>query len=643
MAGSDYQLRLRATLDTTQVQQELKKLRAAQTMSFDQGGSGTSKGLQGVSNMQKIEVQLTKLNSSIAGLQQAIERLSRTQSNTAHQSNVLQGKLKSPQLPYGLTKKEFGNWLDSNEYKSLNRKVANLLKSNADRYNGRFANYEGKAYDLTDPYLANRVMGNGVLKGLDKSLNKTNYQDQITNWNRMNQHQAQNQQFTQGRQFAGVIGGQLLGGAGDIASAMGYTNLGNFINSVGSGVTGGASAAMGMSLAGFGAKASSVVGIAVGLGTAIAENISNMEQLAQAVSKTAQAFEENYKWLHHQTIGIQDSIIGSRHRTRANQLLESGNIDEAKKQADYWTNAYESAKSSFDNTRDPWQVERDIREKAEQEKAMVEKYIPTSFAEDWFGKDNTTVGFLNKALGFQTYGMRKQDILNQIDDDAQRQIRDMQQRYKDLESEMNKYKGYADTYQSVADKLENDKNAEAQKSNAEVQKRLSLSERNDQAMARYEAQSRANKTKALANDILGNNNLSPLEKFTKISDELDKLRATRKTALEGAYGISKDIANGKMTSEEMTRAMAKQSKYEFQASSAANLIGILENALTNISTQTIAPDLSHMTSLSQYGFNMGEKDDRVERMEKYYNKSLTLQQQIKDKLQEGIKTEAVYN
>ena len=99
-------------------------------------------------------------------------------------------------------------------------------------------------------------------------------------------------------------------------------------------------------------------------------------------------------------MGIQDSIIGSRHRTRAEQLMESGNIDEAKKQANYWTNAYESAKSSFDNTRDPWQVERDIREKAEREKAMVEKYIPTSFAEDWFGKDNTTVEFLNKAFGF---------------------------------------------------------------------------------------------------------------------------------------------------------------------------------------------------------------------------------------------------
>ena len=63
----------------------------------------------------------------------------------------------------------------------------------------------------------------------------------------------------------------------------------------------------------------------------------------------------------------------------------------------------------------------------------------------------------------------------------------------------------------------------------------------------------------------------------------------------------------------------------------------------DISTKIVAPDLSHVTSLAQYGFNMGEKNDNVERMEKYYTKSLTLQQQIKDKIQEGIKTEAIYN
>ena len=637
--GNDYQLRLRATLDTTQVQQELKKLRSAQAMVLDPGGSGTNKGLQGVSHMQKIEVQLTKLNSSIAGLQRAIEQLSRTQANTTQQSNVLQGRFKSPQLPYGMTKKEFGNWLDSSEYKKLNKKVIDTFKKHA-RTNGRYANYEGEAFDMTDPYLANRVMGTGVLKGVDKSLNKSNYQDQITNWNRMNNHQAQKQQFTQGRQFAGVIGGQLLGSAGELVSSLGYTDIGNIVSSVGSGVTGGASAAMGMSLAGFGVKASSGVGIAVGLATVITENISNMEQLAQTVNKTAQAFEENYKSLHRQTMGIQDSIIGSRHRTRANQLMESGNIDEAKKQAKYWSDAYEQSKQKFESITDPQEEEKKILDRAEKKKQAVDdalKGTNLAFAESTLGEN------LFKVMGMPGAETQRVQVKNKIDEDAQRQIRDMHQRYKDLESEMNKYKGYADTYQSVADKLQNDKNAEVQKSDAEVQKRLALSERNDQTIARYEAQSRVTKTQALANGILGNNNLSPLEKFNKISDELDKLRATRKTALEGAYGISKEIAGGKMTSEEMTRAMAKQSKYEFQASSAANLIGMLENALTNINTQTIAPDLSHMTSLSQYGFNMGEKDDRVERMEKYYNKSLTLQQQIKDKLQEGIRTEAVYN
>ena len=94
----------------------------------------------------------------------------------------------------------------------------------------------------------------------------------------------------------------------------------------------------------------------------------------------------------------------------------------------------------------------------------------------------------------------------------------MQSGYAKLEADMNKAKGIAAEYQSVVEKIENkDKDAKA-KSDAEVQKRLALSERNDQTMARYEAQSRANSTRVFANGILGNNNLGPLEKFNKISD-----------------------------------------------------------------------------------------------------------------------------
>lgn len=129
MAGSDYSLRLRATIDTTQVQQELKKLRAAQVMAFDQGGSVTSKGLQGVSNMQKIEVQLTKLNSSISGLQRAIEQLSRMKANYPNQANIPNKASGLPYLPPGMNKSQFNSWMGSKEYARLNRRVIDLLKS----------------------------------------------------------------------------------------------------------------------------------------------------------------------------------------------------------------------------------------------------------------------------------------------------------------------------------------------------------------------------------------------------------------------------------------------------------------------------------------------------------------------------------
>lgn len=144
---------------------------------------------------------------------------------------------------------------------------------------------------------------------------------------------------------------------------------------------------------------------------------------------------------------------------------------------------------------------------------------------------------------------------------------------------MNKAKGIAAEYQSVVEKIENKDKADKAKSDAEVQKRLVLDERNEQTIARYRAQGEANRTQAFANDVLGDKLTSPLEKFNKIAEQLDAARARRNEALTGAYGIAKDIAGGKMTSEEMTRAMAKQNRLDTQASQQQNLIGILETAL----------------------------------------------------------------
>lgn len=646
MAGNDYSLRLKATLDTSQVKQELNRLRAAQAQAAQEMGGSVKGAPMGMAHMQKIEVQLTKLNTTISGLQHAIEQLTRTQNQQLNAANTPKHSGGSMWMPPGLSKSQFGNWVSSKEYGQLNQRVRNLLMAKTSTLGG-VANIGGGVYKLNDPYLAHALWGTGALKSLDPAFTKSSYRDYMTNWNQQYsvpiQDKRQRAAMRQGRQFAGLIGGQLLGGAGDIANAMGYTGLGNILGNIGAGITGGASAAMGMSLAGLGGKAAGGIGIAVGLATTITKNISSMEQLAVSVNKAAKAFDENYQVLHRQTKGIQDSILASRHETRANQLLESGNIEEAKKQADYWTKAYESTKSSFENMKSPFQTESDIREEAKRQKAQVEKYIPTNRAEDWFGTDNAAVEFLTKALGFETYGMRKQEILNEIDQDAQRQIQEMHQRYKDLEAEMNQAKDFREKYQRVVDKIESDRKSDKEKSDAEVQKRLALDERNEQNIARYQAQSALNQTQLFGQGIIDNKELSPLEKFNKIAEELDKLRISRSEKMSEAFGISKEIQGGKMTSEDMARAMAKQARIEFEASSIQNQIGVLESLLGNINTNTIAPDLSHVTSLAQYGFNMGEKNDNVERMERYYTKSINLQQRIKDKLEEGVKTEAIYN
>lgn len=72
-------------------------------------------------------------------------------------------------------------------------------------------------------------------------------------------------------------------------------------------------------------------------------------------------------------------------------------------------------------------------------------------------------------------------------------------------------------------------------------------------------------------------------------------------------------------------------------------IDVLENALRDITSNVTAPDFSHMTSLAQYGFNMGERENTEQVMQDYYGKMTDLTKQIRDKLDQGIKTQATYS
>ena len=588
--------------------------------------------------MQKIEVQLTKLNSSIAGLQRAIEQLSRTQSNTAHQSNVLQGRFKSPQLPYGMTKKEFGNWLDSSEYKKLNKKVIDTLKEHA-RTNGKWANYEGEVFDMTDPYLANRVMGTGVLKGVDKSLNKSNYQDLMTNWNRMNNHQAQKQQFTQGRQIASYIGGQMLGGAGELATSLGYNRTGAVLGGIGEGVTAGGSMAFTASLIGAGAVAGPI-GIIVGLGTAALAVTKSLNEMNEASKQAAENQRKVADTLLQTSIAQSTDRYGTWQGIRAQQALNENNLPVAKERAAYFKKELNKSQGIYFSLQDPKAYEEKIRKDAELKKnsTVTERRVVSG--------GGTATG--NYSMSIEEYQRELTDEEKaEIDKAANESILAYQKKFEVAKKEYQAALQNSKTWDDVAKALQNQKDAADKMSretrNQEFLKRRQLREGALFAADAYIQSDRIRSTQIMAMDIMNNKKSSPLEKFNQIAKELDRLRADRKSLVEKAYSINKDIAKGGRDSNELADMTRRRDQLLKDAGYLAQRAGILESELGNISTSTLAPDLSHMTSLAQYGFNMGEKDNSVERMEKYYNRSLTLQQQIKDKLQEGIKTEAVYN
>ena len=127
--ASQYNLNLKATLDTSQVQQELQKLRTAQLAAGSDDGNSFSKGAPGTAHMQKIEVQLTKLNSAISGLQRSIEQLARSQGKPVgpSSSNVSPS---GSSLPIALSNQKsdaMSAWLASPKYKQFNKLTTSIV------------------------------------------------------------------------------------------------------------------------------------------------------------------------------------------------------------------------------------------------------------------------------------------------------------------------------------------------------------------------------------------------------------------------------------------------------------------------------------------------------------------------------------
>lgn len=652
--ASEYKLALKATLDTSQVQQELQRLKQSYTVGSEDRNS-FSKGVQGTTNMQKLEVQLTRLGQSITGLQRAIEQLARSQlRNSPNQPASISSK-GSGMPALTPTKPNWGQWLNSKEYKSFNDKMRRIFESELDDEERNFMYMRSGAKGIDDPFLAHRIISNPEL-GKQIFGKKFDYAKEIFDIQKADYKLVQQQDnrlaaMSRNREMASIIGGQLFGGAANIASDLGYTGTANVLGAVGSGFTAGGGAAMAASILGAN-SAAGPIGMLVGLASIFSTLYSSASDAATAIQKMSEQMNEAFKTLHSNTLNIQRSVQETRHQTNADMLERTGNIEEARKLAEYWKENSQSLQKQFADS-DPLAEERKIRERGEARKRNIDRAMKEGTASLL---DNDLASFLTHLSGGLNVKENAQKAKNMVDQQTTEQIADMQRKYAAMQQDITSAQKQQAVYQGVVDKLEGQQKnelakltaesaAKAAAAAAEVKARQRLNEANNAAIFEYKTKSQLNQTQNFVNGIIDNKNLGALDKFNTIAAELDAARSQKNSAMNSAFDIARYLKQneGMIGSTEIQAKQKQQAQYDKEAAVAEERIGVLENALASIQTNTIAPDLSHITSLAQYGFNMGEKDNSVERMEKYYNKSLNLQQQIKDKLQEGVKTEAVYN
>lgn len=252
-------------------------------------------------------------------------------------------------------------------------------------------------------------------------------------------------------------------------------------------------------------------------------------------------------------------------------------------------------------------------------------------------------------LGMQTPGEYLKGLLGDrsLDNETiQKRLQAYQQEYDNAQKLMQITQQQADATKSLADEMQRFKDqteavARAFNNAMGARNLTAISNAREFGVDRI-LQDQVRRQEVFANGVLHSDDLAPREKFTQLTEALDQARRSRNQYLNQAYALNRDAQLGNHSAAEREDIIRRRDWAMRQAGVQGNMASILENALKEIQVQNWRPNLQNLTSLSQFGFGMGEKDDGVDIMERYWSRQIDLTRQIRDKLDEGPKSEAVY-
>lgn len=251
-------------------------------------------------------------------------------------------------------------------------------------------------------------------------------------------------------------------------------------------------------------------------------------------------------------------------------------------------------------------------------------------------------------LQMQTPGTYLKGMLAEgLDNETiQKRLQAYQQEYDNASKLMQLTQQQADATKSLTDELERFKDqAEAVSrafNNALGRRSLNAIQNATEFGVDRQLEDQIRSQRIFANEVLADENSTPQAQFGRLSSALDAARANRNRFLGEAYMLNREAQLGNLTANQREDALQRRDWAMRQAGVQGDIASLLESAISQLTTQNWRPNLQNLTSLSQFGFNMGEKDDGVDIMERYWSRQIDLTRQIRDKINEGLTSEAVY-
>lgn len=548
MAGSEYTLQLKAVLDSSQVQQELKRLQQS-------GGGGSGGGKSGGGNGYGAGIQrsLEKLDSSIRGLQRSIDALGRRFQTDARRfasapyprgasgSDMIGGQMAyaGSGAVVGQTKAIVSQMAMSGQSMLALEFMKFLRELRTKNRGARFADNEYLNHlNLLNGDYAQSSQQN--LKNLQAMADEVEATVNKTTARRAAPARASGgggtvsdtMQAYGGKKMAAFVGGWLGSSAGDVAEQLGYTRTSKVLHGFGSGLTAAGGAAWVASSLGYSSMATPV-GVFAGLITAIAETVAGFKKLNTELEKAAKAQSESLQEAKRQATRLDDSAMYAQQVKLAERYSDFPNKSAAKTQRDLWKSLAESRAARLAEMDSPGAFAQRILAENEEKKKPV-KYmalVPVP------GGGSSTGGVQYRQMeAFRERTIEEKTAFDKAADEAIREYNKKYQVAKESADMAERtYQLWKRTFKSIDESLRSaERERSRRKNDSALRARLAREGAVEWRYTRRDEQA-VDAATVEAYDILNQRYTPPQAKFETIRERLSQLRNRRNEQLRQAY------------------------------------------------------------------------------------------------------------